>query len=253
KRVFAPAGMETARVAERYEIVPGLAIGYTPGPGPSKIIKALAVPELLDLGASGIVASTRDLLKWHQALEKNLVLSAALKEKMQTSHGNAYGYGVSVHKLHGHRAISHDGRTDGYTTYYVRLPEENIVIAVFSNVATIARDYITSGVAAAVIGTDYEPPVPIETRESLNAAKAGIAGTYKFPPSWWYRIIVEDGHVYLSWMGREPTYLSPLPDGDFFMRIRYERLSFPLNESGVCEEALYYWGENPVKCPRIKQ
>ena len=54
-------------------------------------------------------------------------------------------------------------------------------------------------------------------------------------------------------MGRELTYLSPLPDGDFFMRIRYERLSLPVNKNGICEEALYYWGDNPVKCPRIKQ
>lgn len=61
------------------------------------------------LGNGGILSTTEDMFRWHQALLEDKVLSAAVKKKMFTPFLNEYGYGWDVIQREMGTLIQHDG------------------------------------------------------------------------------------------------------------------------------------------------
>ncbi|MEQ1632076.1 MAG: hypothetical protein ABL997_06865 [Planctomycetota bacterium] len=46
-----------------------------------------------------------------------------------------YGCGFCVHPIEGREAISHGGAWQGFTTFYLRLPKEELSVIVMTNLA----------------------------------------------------------------------------------------------------------------------
>src|SRR5690606_13646030 len=72
--------------------------------------------------SGGIVSTVDDLYIWNRALKNNSILSAESSSKMFTSktltdgQSYAYGYGVFVKRLQGHKTIQHGGNLYGFTS-----------------------------------------------------------------------------------------------------------------------------------------
>jgi len=89
-------------------------------------------------GPVGNWSTVDDLWAWHRALLAGDPIPpdlVALMEKphVQAEDGNWYGYGVGVRETYGHREISHRGGTDGFSSYFIRFPDEDVVIILLSN------------------------------------------------------------------------------------------------------------------------
>lgn len=80
-------------------------------------------------GAGGVVASARDMLRWHDALMGEKVLGKAQKEELYTVGLENYALGWKVSKDAGALEYSHTGHTGEVVTVYLRWPEEQIVVA----------------------------------------------------------------------------------------------------------------------------
>jgi CubicO group peptidase (beta-lactamase class C family) len=81
ERVFAPAGMETARVISEAEIVPHRSSGYRMEGG--RLLNQESVsPTLLSTGDGALYFTILDLVKWDQALRSGAILSAASRRAM---------------------------------------------------------------------------------------------------------------------------------------------------------------------------
>ena len=103
----------------------GSAIGYSAGGSPAG-------------GPVGNWSTVDDLLAWHRALLDGDPIPADLVALMEMPHVQVdedlwYGYGVEVRETYGRREISHRGGTEGFTSYLIRFPDDDIVIILLSN------------------------------------------------------------------------------------------------------------------------
>lgn len=92
-------------------------------------------------GDKGAYSSVFDLFKLDRALLKNNFLTAQTKHLMFTPQTKfhpvkhqAYAYGWRIKKAKKqHKIIFHNGWWRGYRSYFIRIPEEKICIAILSN------------------------------------------------------------------------------------------------------------------------
>lgn len=82
-------------------------------------------------GATGVVTTVHDLLRWDQALRGTKVLPKAALAKLYRPEKSGYAYGWEVGQTRRKTAFArHGGATRGFGAYYLRLLDENVVIAV---------------------------------------------------------------------------------------------------------------------------
>ena len=125
ERLYEPASMHNTGL-DGFEGPPaGSAIGYSADGSPSG-------------DPVGNWSTVDDLWAWHRALLAGDPIPpdlVALMEKphVQADDGNWYGYGVGVRETYGRREISHRGGTDGFCSYLIRFPDDDLVIVLLSN------------------------------------------------------------------------------------------------------------------------
>ena len=125
ERLYAAVGMDSTGL-DGFEGPPaGSAVGYGAGGSPSG-------------GTVGNWSTVDDLWAWHRALLAGDPIPADLVALMEQPHVQVddtlwYGYGVEVRETYGRREISHRGGTDGFSSYFIRFPNDDVVIILLSN------------------------------------------------------------------------------------------------------------------------
>lgn len=101
-------------------------------------------------GAGGIISTPRDLLKWSRALDQNLLLPAEKMAKFFVPRAGYvdweadYGYGWIIDKYffiisEDHQIHYHPGTDFGFFTMFLKQPDEQISIILFSNTGDFPR------------------------------------------------------------------------------------------------------------------
>jgi CubicO group peptidase (beta-lactamase class C family) len=94
-------------------------------------------------GDKGIFSSAEDLLRWDNALERNLLISEETRQmafsmgKVRNGHSIGYGFGYRIRQLPGHDIIYHNGWWRGFRTAYVRLPGNTLLVILNNTNASI--------------------------------------------------------------------------------------------------------------------
>jgi CubicO group peptidase (beta-lactamase class C family) len=136
-RIFEPLGMERSRYGHEDELVPGRVAGYEGGPGDYQPAGYLSMTQ--PYAAGSLLSTVDDLARWDAALDSGEILTpehrALLAEAIILSDGTSsgYSYGFSVGDYVGHRMIHHGGGINGFSTYLLRVPDEDLFVAVLSN------------------------------------------------------------------------------------------------------------------------
>ncbi len=97
-------------------------------------------------GAGDIWCTAADLLRWDEAVARDELLPASLREAMLTPHAvirttprptgwslTGYGYGWQIGTVDGRRAYFHTGDNSGYLALNAWLPDEHITLAILAN------------------------------------------------------------------------------------------------------------------------
>lgn len=84
-------------------------------------------------GCGGVVATTRDMFAWDQALRGTKVLSEKAKKELYTVAKDDYALGWTRKRLPAGECVFHSGGVKGVVTMYYRLLEENVVVALACN------------------------------------------------------------------------------------------------------------------------
>jgi D-alanyl-D-alanine carboxypeptidase len=140
QRVFAPAGMKTTRIISDRALVPHRAAGYELENGELRN-QSWVSPSLNTTGDGSLYLSVLDFAAWDIALTRGTPISEEIQAVMRTPARLAdgklspYGCGWSVHPIEGREAISHGGAWQGFTTFYLRLPKEELSVIVMTNLA----------------------------------------------------------------------------------------------------------------------
>jgi D-alanyl-D-alanine carboxypeptidase len=153
-RVFQPLGMTQTQA--KLATVPGLATGY-------QKLRETPLPTCDSSYASGNIISTAiDLTKWAIALDQGKLLKPASYQQLwtpiQLNNGRRadYGLGWHIENFNDHPSIGHGGNTAGYSSGFLRYPNDRLSVLILTN------NVDTDGTAIAnQIASVYEPSVSI--------------------------------------------------------------------------------------------
>ena len=136
-------------------------------------------------GNGGILSTTGDLFKWHQALEKGEVLAKEAQAKAYTPHvpedeegSSHYGYGWAIDQgPGGTRRIAHNGGNGIFAADFHRYPDDRLVLITGSAQSDFSSIGVAAHLARALFGR--EPALPPAVVAQDAAALAQLAGTYE--------------------------------------------------------------------------
>lgn len=144
-------------------------------------------------GNGGVLSTTGDLYKWHQALEGEAILSKEAKAKMFTPHvpedeegSSHYGYGWAVSKtMRGTRLIAHNGGNGIFNADFRRYLDDGVVLITGSNRADFRSIPAVGQITRLIFNADYSSP-PAVVRVPSSARHAG---TYALPSGGKIRVV----------------------------------------------------------------
>ena len=140
EHMFEPLGMtHTFFQDDVTEIIPDVSHSYlfTEKAGQKKWRRALLNYE--NVGATGLLTTVEDMIKWAANFSNPVVGDRALLEQMGTSgrlnDGTRTNYGFALLRLYfaGHEALAHNGADAGFRTFFTYFPESELSIFIFAN------------------------------------------------------------------------------------------------------------------------
>ena len=215
KAVFNVAGMKTTGYDEKAPA--GTAVGYVRDGDNFREAEETAMS--VRFSAGGLYSKVDDLWALNRALQAGKVLKRSTVEEMWTDRGHGYGYGwmpdVDEKKR---RSIGHSGRIDGFASSMRLYPNEDLFVAVLSNVNGTNTERMAGALAAIAHGEPFKMP---RERKFVFVAAAKLAeydGKYRLP--WGLVLIVtHDGdHLFgRAEQEKKPTEWKPESETLFYV------------------------------------
>lgn len=139
REIFAPLGMKNSHFnTDLGAVVPNRVTGYNVNPDGSYRQEIRRSPHF---GGSGLFTSVEDLARWSRSFETHALggpdLTALLLSTMKFQHdktNDAFGLVWGNHR--GHRTLWYEGGDLGFSSYMVRLPDDEVTVIVLSNLGT---------------------------------------------------------------------------------------------------------------------
>lgn len=137
ENVFTPLGLSESFYDLPTEIIKNKVCGYTKASDGYQNAGYLSMNHVFSAGA--LVASARDLFKWHQALyafkvvKKETLDKAVAPFRLSDGKLSEYGYGWFIKEYRGKKMIGHGGAIDGFRGMEVYIPEQDIFIVTLFN------------------------------------------------------------------------------------------------------------------------
>jgi CubicO group peptidase (beta-lactamase class C family) len=210
------------------------------------------VDSSVSFAAGAIYSTTDDLLRWHQGLMKNIVLTSAQQEKAYTPVKNKYGYGWIIDSLYGKRMLSHGGGIHGFTSMFSRLPEDDVCIVLLSNTSSPTLNEITKSIYAILYNKPYTIP---QVKKEITLPEEKLKqylGEYTIKEGLNLIITLKDGELIGSPTNQPASVLYAEKEDHFFVKEHDIRLKFFRNEKQEVNGFILYQGGMEVKCPKIK-
>lgn len=211
---FTPLGMTHTGYDHPEQVIPERAAGYQPGPAGYENAAALSMS--LPFAAGALLSNGDDLLRWYEALRQGRVVRAASLAQAQTPYRltngdyTAYGYGWELGTLQGRPVVKHVGRINGFLTYVLYLPQQQLFVSLLTN-CNPAPDLERTAflLAAQAIGKPYP-----HTMLSLSARQQqGYAGIYQTDGTGQRKISWEAGQLlFMPRGGDKAPLLAYAPD-----------------------------------------
>lgn len=229
---FTPLGMTSSYYGDDTRIIKNRASGYQPGEGGT--VNADYLSMTLPYAAGSIMSTVDDLYKWNRALHSYKLVRKETLDMAHTSYkladGNpvGYGYGWSLSELQGSRTIEHGGGINGYLSYAIYLPEEDVFVALLSNSNGQAPDFSSLSMAAIAIG---KPRTVTEIQLSEDALKEYI-GIYSDEEGTERSITLDEGTLKASRQGGTNRKLTPVEKDKFLYENSFTTLKFSRDDSG---------------------
>jgi CubicO group peptidase (beta-lactamase class C family) len=106
--------------------------------------------------AGSLYSNAKDLYLWNEGLLKNKIIKKATLEKAYTPILNDYGYAWWIETLYDKRVVSHGGNVDGFTSHFIRVPEDDICIVLLNNTYNHEIESIGNSILAILYNKPYK-------------------------------------------------------------------------------------------------
>ena len=205
ERIFKPLGMDHTHFRDNFnEVVKNQAYGYQRAADGFR----LSVTNFDTAGATSLMTTVEDLVKWHANFDTPVVGSPAIIASMLTravlNDGSRvdYAVGISHGTYRGVPTVSHGGADAGYRAMFMRFPEQKFGVAVLCNLASANPSLLAQRIADVFLA-DTLKPIPAPPKPDASAEipvspdqLAAAAGLYwNGPDSPPRRFAVQDGRL----------------------------------------------------------
>lgn len=214
--------------------------------------KSPIVDSTVAFSAGSIFSTTGDLYRWHTALQNYSILPKPLQEKAYTPARNKYGYGWNIDSVEGKRRVAHGGGIHGFTSYFARIPEDNIVVILLSNNSSPALFEISNKIISALYDKTYDLP---KTRIAIKLPEEKLKeyiGEYVINENLNLIISIKDGNLLASPTNQTPATVFAEKEDYFFVKKPEVQLQFKRNDNKEITGFTLYQGGAVTECKKIK-
>lgn len=257
ENIFDPLNMENTYYGGP-QVIPGRASGYQWMEDEYWHAPYLSMTQ--PHAAGGLLSSVGDLAKWDQALQKNRLLTAESFQRMTTpftlNNGETtdYGYGFRLSEVRGHPAVEHGGGIFGFVTAAMRIPEEDIYVAILSNRTGRGPDpgIVARRIAARLLG---DPFPEFEAVEIATEVLEKYVGVYKIDDDTQRRLTVEDGKLYTQRSGGSRLQAIPASETTFFYEDSLTYFEVEVDDQGQAVAMRMYQdgAKTPERAERVSK
>jgi CubicO group peptidase (beta-lactamase class C family) len=229
--IFTPLGMHDSGYDSNTAVIKRRASGYLKTP--SGYLNAGYIHMSIPHAAGALYSTTRDLLKWQQALFAGKVVSKASLDRMITPFKNNYALGVTSALAGNRRIIAHGGGIDGFNTALAYYPDTRTTVVVLSNVNGSVPNQASRQLGALMHGDIVT--LTSERKEITVPAStlSKYAGTYELAPNLAMTVTLEGEQLMaqLTGQGRDPIF--PQSETLFFSKVVDAQLEFAADASSL--------------------
>lgn len=155
KNIFEKAGMNNSFYASDRKIIKNRAYGYHQKSDGyvNKTVINFSVP----FASGSLMSTVEDMLKWQNALNKNIILNkgegkkAFTKYRLNNGEEFNYGYGWHLKDINGISTREHGGSIFGFKSMGIYIPDEDIYVVGVSNCDCHSPTQITKDIAKLVL------------------------------------------------------------------------------------------------------
>jgi CubicO group peptidase (beta-lactamase class C family) len=168
ERILKPLGMSGSGYDQSGPLLEKRARGYEKSP--AGVRNADYLDMSLPFAAGGLYSTVEDLYLWDQAFYGEKVLKERSKQLMFTPGLEQYGYGWGIRKealgpdKSERLTIGHPGGINGFSTLFIRLPEDRHLVVLLNNTGGTNLRAIFEGIVAILYGRTPEAPQPFVPR-----------------------------------------------------------------------------------------
>ncbi|MEX2114555.1 MAG: serine hydrolase domain-containing protein [Pirellulales bacterium] len=202
EQIFRPLGMSATRYGDTQPLIRHRAMGYRLMNG--ELVNDESISMTAPFAAGALVSNVLDMVKWHQALEGDSLLSSAsyeaMYQKTKLTNGvpRPYGYGWQLGELAGHLRQGHGGGIQGFSTMIGRYPKDRLCVIVLSNTATANSGAVESRIAKLLLAVEEKPVADLPIDAELASQ---LTGKYRLEVLE-LEILAEDGKLYVKLKGQ---------------------------------------------------
>jgi CubicO group peptidase (beta-lactamase class C family) len=231
ENLFAPAGMNDSGYDSNTAVIKRRASGYIKTP--TGYVNASYIHMSIPHAAGALYSTTRDLLKWEQALFGGKLISKASLDRMLTPFKNDYGLGITSATVKGRRVIAHGGGIDGFNTQLAYYPESRTVVTVLSNVNGAVPDMLSRQLGAIMHG---ESVTLSSERKEIALAAATLSkyvGAYELSPTAIMTISLDGEQLMAQLTGQGKLPIFAESETSFFLKVVDAQLEFAADGSSL--------------------
>jgi CubicO group peptidase (beta-lactamase class C family) len=192
---------------------------------------AIAPLNYANVGATSLFTTATDLVKWLDNFRTMKVGGATALAEMQErgvlTDGTKidYGLGLFLGKYRGLPTVYHGGADAGYRSDVLWFPEQQLGVAVVSNLASFNPDRLAKRVAEIYLADqmtapEAKPTIPEPSGSSVDAKELEkYVGVYSLPKiDQDVKVVVEDGKLLVAGNGKDRMELHPLGTAHFYLK-----------------------------------
>jgi len=236
---FTPLGMTGSCYGNESKIIKNRTRGYSPGG--EGVVNAEYLSMTLPFSAGAIMSTVDDLYRWNRAvhsykLVKKETLDMALTPyKLTDGKPTGYGYGWFLSELQGSPTIEHGGGINGYLTFAIYLPGEDVFVALFSNNNGKVPEFSALRMAALAIGK----PLKTTAMTLDEAALKEYQGIYANEEGREATISLNEDRLSAARAGGSRRNMIPVEKNLFMIENSFTSIKFTRDAAGKIIEATF--------------